>query len=148
MAGKFLQEARDNYRRFDLNNSWIRQAGNQTQLLLWKGDRVQDTLLLLLQSKGFSGLNEGICISLFDTTTTGVKAAFNQLSLEPPIDAVDLAATVPAKVRQKWDPLLPDDLLDASFASENLDVGGALAAVREVVGRSTPQRNPPSSPFG
>ena len=141
MARKFLQEARDNYRRFDLNNSWIRQAGNQTQLLLWKGDRVQDTLLLLLQSKGFSGLNEGIYISLFGTSTRDVTAAFNQLSLEPSIDAVELAATVPAKVRQKWDPLLPDDLLEASFASENLDVAGALAAVRDVVANETKIRS-------
>jgi ATP-dependent Lhr-like helicase len=134
-ALKFLQEARDNYKRLDLDEAWLRQAGNQTQLLLWKGDRIQDTLLLMLQAKGFKGLNEGICISLTDTTPGEVIAGLKEFLLDQPMDDIELAATVQTKIRQKWDTLLPDDLLNASFASENLDVSGALAAVRSVVAR-------------
>jgi ATP-dependent Lhr-like helicase len=135
MALRFLQEARDTYKRLDLDETLIRQAGNQTQLLLWKGDRIQDTLLLMLQAIGFKGLNEGICISLTDTAPEAVIAALEEFLLDRPIDAIQLAATVQTKIRQKWDSLLPDDLLNASFASENLDVIGALAAARLVVGR-------------
>jgi ATP-dependent Lhr-like helicase len=133
-AQRFLQEARDNFRRLDLDASWIRQAGSHVQLLLWKGDRIQDTLLLILQARGFMGLNEGICISLTNTTVGEVVVGVGEILLAGPVDVMELAATVQTKIRQKWDYLLPDDLLNASFASENLDVSGALAAVRAVVG--------------
>jgi hypothetical protein len=33
------------------------------------------------------------------------------------------------KIREKWDGLLPEDLLNASFASANLDVQGAKNAM-------------------
>ena len=89
----------------------------------------------MLQAKGFKGLNEGICISLTDTTPAEVIASLKELLLDQPMDDIELAATVQTKIRQKWDTLLPDDLLSASFASENLDVSGALAAVRSVVAR-------------
>ncbi|HTB81281.1 MAG TPA: DEAD/DEAH box helicase [Opitutaceae bacterium] len=133
VALKFLEEARDYYKRLGCNESWIRQAGNQTQLLLWKGDRIQDTLLLMLQAKGFKGINEGLCISLTNTTVGDVITAMEEIMRGPPIDALDLASAVQMKMRHKWDALLPDDLLTASFASENLDVRGALAVIGSIV---------------
>ena len=39
-------------------------------------------------------------------------------------DPIQLAATVPNKTIEKWDGMLPDDLLSASFASAKLDVEG------------------------
>ncbi len=47
-----------------------------------------------------------------------------------PIKAVELAETVQNKFRQKWDPLLPSDLLTESFASESFDIDGALDAIK------------------
>jgi ATP-dependent Lhr-like helicase len=132
-AQTFLGEARGAYRQLGLNNTWIRQSGNQTQLLFWKGDRVQDTLLLMLQAKGFKGLNEGICISLMNTTVAEVVGGLEELVRDRPMGALELAATVQTKLRQKWDSFLPDDLLGASFASENLDVDGALALIAATV---------------
>jgi ATP-dependent Lhr-like helicase len=134
MALKFLEEARDYYKRLGCEESWIRQSGNQTQLLLWKGDRIQDTLLLMLQAKGFKGINEGLCISLTNTTVGDVITGMEEILRGQQVDALSLASAVQMKVRHKWDALLPDDLLTASFASENLDVGGALAVISSVVG--------------
>ena len=129
MAQKFLQEARDTYQRLNLDDCFVRSNGNQIQLFLWKGDRVQDTLVLMLHTKGLRGLNEGICVTIANTTEADVSRILGELVRAEPMDAKALAATVRAKAREKWDSLLPEDLLNATFASENLDVAGALGAL-------------------
>lgn len=129
----FLQEAREAYHRLALDEIWCRQAGDRVQLFLWKGDRIQDTLMLLLNAHGFSGVNEGLCVSLGHTTVADVKRGLIDISVARQVDGVVLAASVQNKARQKWDSLLPPQLLNASFASDGLDVDGALETIRSVV---------------
>lgn len=130
-AQGFLADARTSYQELNLETVPIRSAGNQVQLFLWKGDRVQDTLVLLLNAMGLKGLNEGICVTVAGATEFEVRQRLTELVRKNPIDPIQLAETVLIKVRQKWDPLLPEDFLNASFASEFLDVPAALAAVNE-----------------
>jgi ATP-dependent Lhr-like helicase len=128
-----LLEGRDAYRKNNLDIVRIRQAGNETQVLTWRGDWVNDTLLLMLQSRGFTGQNEGLVISLHNTGVDDVKAGLNDIIGETGIGALQLANTVKTKEREKWDSLLPTELLDASFASSNLDVPGARSAIESVL---------------
>jgi ATP-dependent helicase Lhr and Lhr-like helicase len=134
-AQELLGEARDTYRRLGLEDCWIRQAGSQVQLLLWQGDRIQDTLLLMLHTSGLSGMNEGVCLTLSNTTVAKVSAALHEIVAAGPVDAVKLAATVKNKARQKWDFLLPSELLDEGFAADSLDVDGALEAIKSAGNR-------------
>lgn len=124
-----LQEARENYCRLDLEHNWILQSGGETRIVLWRGDCVNDTLLLMLLDQGFEGLNEGICVSLKDTNVGLVSERLRALGGQEAIDSVQLAATVENKFREKWDQLLPPDLLNASFASAYLDVNGVKDAL-------------------
>jgi ATP-dependent Lhr-like helicase len=119
-----LRKARENYARLGLDRQWIRQVGNQTQVLLWMGDRINDTLLLLLLARGFRGLNEGLCVSLDGTTSDQVREALQKIAAAAPIEPEALARSVKNKFREKWDHLLSEDLLDASFASSYLDLPG------------------------
>jgi ATP-dependent Lhr-like helicase len=124
-----LQQARENYARLELDRNWILQSGSDTQIFLWKGDCVHDTLLLMLLDRGYRGMNEGICISLKDTTVQLVREALGAASGQETIDPVYLASTVENRFREKWDQLLPPDLLDASFASSYIDVRGVRDAL-------------------
>ena len=119
-----LNEARDNYRRLGLDQTWLRQSGSQVQLLLWKGDRIQDTLVLLLTARGFKGLNEDICIGLSSTDIAAVYDALLDLQNSEQMSPLELASTVKNLSREKWDLLLPEEVLQASFASSYLDVEG------------------------
>ena len=130
---EMLREARDNYDRLDLDHKWILQMGNAVQTLLWRGDCVNDTLVLMLQAKGFQGMNEGISISIRDTTQSRVRDALAMFCESTTIDPVELASKVENKIREKWDGLLPEDLLSASFASANLDVQGAKKALQRLL---------------
>ena len=138
-AQKFLHEARDTYQRLNLNDCFIRSSGDQIQLFLWRGDRVQDTLVLMLHSKGLKGLNEGICVTLTNTTEADVRRVLGEMLRSEPMDAKALAASVHGKARQKWDSFLPDDLLDATFASEYIDIAGTMAALASALATAKSQ---------
>lgn len=131
-AQGMLREARDSYARLELDRIWIRQAGNQTQIIPWKGDRLQDTLQLLLNARGFRGANEGLCISLEGTTPGQVRGALRELASLDIDDATKMALNIQNKHREKWDGLLPEVLLDASFESANLDVNTTLEYVKNM----------------
>ena len=74
-------------------------------------------------------MNEGICITLKDTVVELVLEKLRVLSSQISVDPVQLATTVENKFREKWDQLLPPDLLNASFASSCLDVNGVYDAL-------------------
>jgi len=117
--------------RLNLDHEWITQAGAETQVFLWSGDSVNDTLVFMLQARGLFGISEGICISLRSTTVEGVRRELKSICELEPIDPMVLAAGVKNPIREKWDHLLPPDLLSASFASSYLDVEGVRAALKK-----------------
>ena len=125
-----LQEARATYLRLNLENNWLLQDGKETRIVLWRGDRVHDTLVLMMQSLGFKGTNDGVSIGIADSTVERVKNSLASLAAQKSINPIGLAASVKNKEREKWDGLLPDDLLNLNFAASCLDVDGALDALR------------------
>jgi ATP-dependent Lhr-like helicase len=125
-----LQEGRGTYARLGLESNWLLQDGNETRIILWRGDRVNDTLLLLLQSLGYKGLSDGVSVLILDSTVENVRTSLASLSAQKSVDPVVLASSVQNKVREKWDGLLPSDLLDVNFASSYIDIDGALGALR------------------
>lgn len=130
-AQQLLQEARMTYDRLNLDDNWIVQSGVETQVFLWRGDCVHDTLLFMLSGRGFMGINEGICVSLRDTTVESVRRELGLICEQEPVDPSVLASEVKNTMREKWDYLLPVELLNASFASSYLDVSGVRTALRE-----------------
>jgi ATP-dependent Lhr-like helicase len=129
-----LKEARENYHRLGLDRHWLLQMGNEVHVLLWRGDRTNDTLLLMLTARGMNGMSEGLSVSIKDTTVSQLREVLATISNEPPVTTTRLAATVQNKVREKWDHLLPEELLDASFSSSSLDVAGVHHALKDQLG--------------
>jgi hypothetical protein len=54
--------------------------------------------------------------------------AFDDIAASEPPAGEKLAQVVQNKLRGKWDALLPDRLLDRNYASQQLDIEGAVAA--------------------
>jgi ATP-dependent Lhr-like helicase len=140
-AQQLFQEARMNYAKLNLNDNWIIQSGAETQVFLWRGDCVHDTLLFMMLGRGFVGINEGIYISLRDTTAESVRRELGFICEQDSIDPNALASEVKNSMREKWDYLLPVELLNASFASSYLDVSGVQTALRDQNRESNSTRN-------
>ena len=118
------------HRQFNLDRMPIRESGDAVQLLLWRGDRIHDTLTLLLQFDGLEALSHGLFVEVKHATAAEVIASLEQIANGRLIDPLQIAAKVETKFRQKWDSLLPDDVLDADFSAATLDLTGTVTAIR------------------
>ncbi len=117
----------------NLDHDSLLQLGSDVHVMLWCGDKIGDTLVLALKSRGFSGGNEGLSIHLRHSNVEAVKSALAEIASDKVLNPIQLAAAVQNKVREKWDELLPPELLDASYASACLDVAGVQRALTEVL---------------
>jgi ATP-dependent Lhr-like helicase len=137
---EMLAEARAAYTRLELDENWLLQLGGDIHVLLWTGDRANDTLVLMLQACGLSASSEGLSVAIKDATLEEVHGVLRTICTEE-IEPIQLAAGVQNKIREKWDSLLPCELLDASFASSSIDVSGARGALRSELDCGYPVQN-------
>jgi len=76
-------------------------------------------------------MNDGVAVCVKDTSVDNVREILKVFHREGVVDPLALASTVLNKIREKWDYLLPDKLLDSSFASANLDTAGVQEALEK-----------------
>jgi len=62
--------------------------------MLIKGNRIQDTLVLMLETITLKGLNESISVSLMVTTADDVVAGLHELLSSEPPDTLPQSVTV------------------------------------------------------
>jgi len=134
-AAELLAEGRSAYARLELDTRNVVQFGSEVRIFTWRGDWVNDTLVLMLGRKGIKASNEGICLVAFHAERDHLGRLLYDIAHDDPPAADALAGPVQNKVREKWDWLLPDALLCKSFASEELDVPGAMSAAKAVCGK-------------
>jgi len=126
---RLLAEARETYARYDLDKNWLLQLGSDVHILLWTGDRINNTLALALQTRGLKAASEGLSVAVKDISADEARGILLAIGREQ-IDPIRIADGVQNKIREKWDGLLPNDLLDACYASANIDVPGLQKALR------------------
>lgn len=131
-AKDLLTEARENFDRYGLAQKTILSQGGTSYLFCWMGDRVMDTLAIMLRSKGMKAVNEGIAV-VADTSPTDLNNCLSTLLKEGLPDTYELAKSVENKACEKYDPFLTDELLSRDFASAKLDGEGALKTIKTIL---------------
>ena len=137
-ASNLLDEARAYFNRLNLSTEKVVVMGNSIRLFLWKGDQVMNTLELMLKNKGLKAISEGLFITVDNVTLVGLLEAFSSLMSDTPIAPELLVANVMNKYQEKWDVLLPDNLLCRNYASLNLNVPEAYQAIQTDFGGNYP----------
>lgn len=131
-ASELLAEARAAYARLNLDNVAVIQFGNEARIFTWAGDWTNDTLVLMLARKGIRAANEGVCVVVFNAEFERLQDILFDTANDTPARAEDLAQSVQNKMKEKWDGLLTEELLCKSYASRELNVEGAVAALRRL----------------
>lgn len=126
-ARELLREGRDNFARLGLHRSVFVARRADTQVFVWRGDRVHGTILRALQRDGIAVGSTPLTLQLVHCDVNAAEARIRRLLEDGLPDPRELAQDVKAKGRNKYDHLLPDDLLTLDYASEMLDVPGANA---------------------
>lgn len=127
-----LAEARRCYQETGLAEKRWLPEGRGILLLTWKGDWVNDALVLLLESRGFRSANLGLAVSVEGGTDKTLDALYDIANLKH-ADAAELLADAKNLSKEKWDWALPPTILRKSFASSWLDIHGAILAAKEIL---------------
>ena len=91
---------------------------------------VMDTFATMLHAKGMKVTNEGISLTLQNSSLDELEMCLRALSLEGSPDTYELAVSVTNKISKKYDGFLTNELLSADYASSCLDADGAFKTVR------------------
>jgi ATP-dependent Lhr-like helicase len=106
--------------------------GQETLLFPWRGDRIMNTLTVVLAGHGLQVGQDGLAITVGHRSPADVVGLIRELAAGAPPDPVALANTVRAKTHDKYDRYLSDELLDAAYAARALDVPGAWTTLAEL----------------
>lgn len=134
-AKVLFKEGADYYHERGLATQSIIDNGAGCSLFPWRGDKITLTLSTLLSQRGLSASSEDGIITVDNGSVEQVRATLRGLleSESVPRD-VDLARLAPVKTLDKYDELLPENLLDEGFAKRSFDVAGAMEWIRNNIG--------------
>ncbi|HWK81657.1 MAG TPA: DEAD/DEAH box helicase [Thermomicrobiales bacterium] len=131
-AKQLLAEGRAAYRHLRLKEEPVYSWGGDSFIFPWRGDRVMNTLMMVLAQRAVNVGMEGVAIVCRDASPEHIRRLLREMAGSAMPDAEELAAGVTVKEKEKFDQFLSDDLLTAGYAARDLDVPGAWAALRDL----------------
>lgn len=137
IARELLEEARAYYQHLDLAQKSVLEGEGTARIFPWVGDVTMNSLTMLFRHWGLNARNEGLCILVAHLGNDSLPQLLTDMVGRTRPDPATLVASVLNKQQQKWDWLLPEDLLDRNYASHNLDLETAVSALKRVLGEAT-----------
>ena len=134
-ARDLLQEARENFTRLELSHKRMFLYNGRIYIIFWVGDRILNTLVAMLKSKGMDADRDKYCISVKDSNQEKILACMRDLVFGCLPDVYNLAKLIPfeEKVRNKYDRFLTPELLNADYATSHFDAEGAYNTLTETL---------------
>lgn len=116
-ARQLFREGTDFFKEFDMTNRRILQSGKHCYLFSWMGDKVVNTLTILLTQQGFAAASFGGVIEIQNAFKEDVVSCLLDSVKGSMPTEIELAnvLTIEQKRIEKYDDLLPDSLLSQGF---------------------------------
>jgi ATP-dependent Lhr-like helicase len=130
-ARNLFVEGRDNFQRFNLQNTHFIGSGQHCYVLPWMGDKVVNTMTALLLRSGFKANSYAGVIEVGDSIVASVQQALKEILLSGLPSEFELAADVPDKYLDKYDEYLPESLLAKGYGAKAFDVEGTRTWLQE-----------------
>lgn len=126
----FLEGLRQ-FKEHDLENKLVISQGKHAFIIPWMGDKLVNTLAVLLIHRGYRvGVFAGV-IEIENGNTEEIAECLKNIAEDTSLTNSDLARLVPVKVLEKYDNLLPEELLNESYGSKAFDVEGTLSWLKK-----------------
>ena len=124
-AQALFQEAANFFQTAHLENVNFIQQGDRTVIFPWAGDKVVNTIVALLISKGFTaGAFAGV-IEVEKAAVDDVVEVLKDFQADVTISAEELAESIVEKAIDKFDEYLPDNLLTRGYGARAFDIDNA-----------------------
>ncbi len=134
-AGQLFQEGLRCFRDLRLQQRALIRIGKSVYLIPWMGDKLVQTLTALLEHGGYTASHRDGVIEVQQTSSEQKDIVdFLQVLLKDMAPTgIQLAQKIPAERKQaeKYDHLLPEELLDIGYAAKQFDVPQALRWLAE-----------------
>lgn len=148
VALEILADARRTAAPFKNFQPALVPVGGRVTLFLWKGSKVQRTLLLVLVGAGIRVRDEEVALDA-DASMEDVIRALAAFASAPDGDKLAGVAEEQLHARllggDKFDRYLPSSLWRRCFAADQLDLAGGLQVVREILALGDVAKLPPPS---
>ncbi|WP_441001141.1 DEAD/DEAH box helicase [Fodinibius sp. SL11] len=112
---ELLKEGRKYFDVFNLLETSFLEFGNDTLMFVWKGSVIQNTLMLLLKNAGLNVAIENTAILARDCSEENLKSALEHILKSDKPDPIKLVENVKNKEKEKFDHLLPNELLSLEY---------------------------------
>ena len=119
---ELLNEGRKYFDIFNLLETSFVEFGNDTLMFVWKGSVIQNTLMLLLKNAGLNVGVENTAILARDCSEENLKRALEYILKSDKPDPIKLVENVKNKEREKFDHLLPSELLNLEYQKRFLSL--------------------------
>lgn len=130
-AAELLTEGRRHFACYGLDAQAVIDDGLDSYVFPWAGDRVLHTIAAALTAEGLDVSVAGLALAVVGADAVEISALLGDLARRPPPEPVVLAAAVANKTVDKYDDLLPDELLAAGYAARTFDCPGAWKVLRQ-----------------
>ena len=104
----------------------VLQQGKDIYVLLWMGDRIVNTLFIMLTDAGFKADAFADVIEIENAQATEVIACLEQFMENVPPTNTILAKLASNKSSEKYDDWLPEELLFEGYGEKTFDVKGTI----------------------
>lgn len=131
-AQRLFAEGQTAFRELGLEQRNVVERGQSTLLFHWHGDRVANTIALLLRLNGVKAQTLGMAIEASAASET-VLAALQAHVDAPELTPAELLADERFIDREKWDPLVPRSLLERDYALRMTDQAAARALIGAIL---------------
>ena len=131
-ATNLFQEGLKYFKELRLFDRRMLPWGNELILFPWKGDRVVETLQLVLQHRNIHVQGGGFSLVCSKIQEEELKRELVEI-LNSAIDPITLLANISDKHAEKHDCFLNEELLNLEFAAKNIDLPGVYNLIQELV---------------
>ena len=125
-ARKLFQEGLATFRDMNLASRRIVSNGRCVYLVPWMGDKIVNTLTMLIVEAGYTASNFAGIIEVVDASHEAVSNCLKTIIKDRRVSDTDLAKLVKDKQTEKYDHLLPESLLEEGYGAKAFDVRGTI----------------------
>ena len=123
-ASNLFSEGLTSFRELKLESRRIVSNGQYVYFIPWMGDKIVNTLTMLIVGAGYKANSFRGIIEIEDAPHSAVSKCLNDFIEEENVTNTDLAKLAANKQTEKYDHLLPESLLDEGYGAKAFDVSG------------------------
>jgi len=125
-----FSEGLETFDLLGLEKNRVIQHGTVTHILPWLGDRIVNTITMLLRGQGLKANSFSGIIEINDCSSGSLYQAAESIVQSPKPTLEELASNVLDTMVDKHDHFLPDSLRNLGYGQRFFDIGGAIQWVQ------------------